>query len=269
MTQRVYQRRKDDSSSSFLIKFFEAFYQELLALKEEALSQIPRVATSETGLPADTQKNIPEKVTDIAARAAYLLEEQAFRASQLGGDFTLSYYREAQYVQAVLADEIFLNLPWVGARYWKDYLVESRIFGTHDAGDLFFEKLDSFLAARDPLRIDMARVYLFALGLNFKGRYRDGDADKKINAYKEKLYIFIYRHEPRVFEQQERLFPDAYRYKVERERTRQFDDLRFWTGLMGSVLGALLLVSFWTWYSLTHDIDQTTSRILSMRFQSE
>lgn len=269
MTQRVYQRRKDDSSSSFLIKFFEAYYQELLSLKEEALAQMPRVLTSDVGVPTDTQRATRERVLDMAGRAAHILEDQAFRASQLGGDFTLSYYREAQYVQAVLADEIFLNLSWEGATYWKDYLVESRIFGTHDAGDLFFERLDAFLEARDPLRIDMARIYLFALGLNFKGRYRDGDPAKKLNFYKEKLYLFIYRHEPRVLAQQERLFPEAYRYRVERERTRQFDDLRFWTGLMGSVLGGLLLVSFWTWYSLTHEIDQTTSRILSMRFRSE
>ncbi|HEY7116735.1 MAG TPA: DotU family type IV/VI secretion system protein, partial [Tepidisphaeraceae bacterium] len=44
-----------------------------------------------------------------------------------------------------LADEIFLNTEWEGRSYWVSNLLETKIYQTHAAGELFFQKLERLL----------------------------------------------------------------------------------------------------------------------------
>jgi hypothetical protein len=68
-------------------------------------------------------------------RLQTLLEMQALEAGRRGGEYGVLYYKEAQYVMAALADEIFLTLDWTGRDTWRSDLLETRLFGTYDAGE--------------------------------------------------------------------------------------------------------------------------------------
>jgi type VI secretion system protein ImpK len=265
MENQVQLRRAGDIRSSFVVKFFEEFYQQVVALTKEALLQTTSVESGIDKIPGDSDEAIQRKAQYMLNRLYETLESQALKAAQMGGDFAISYYREAQYVMAALADEIFLYLPWNGVDYWKDNLLESRLFGTHDAGDKFFDNLDRFMQLRDPLRTDVAEVYLLALGLGFLGKYRGRTDLKQLDLYRQQLYVFINHHEPRLYRGGERLFPDAYAHTLEEGRPRRFDDMRFWTGAIACVFGVLLLFSFITWQRLTSDLESTADSILSSK----
>lgn len=263
METQYHFRRKGDIQTSFIVHFFEEFYNEVVRLSQQALVQTTSIESGTDQIPGDSDENVSKNAQDILNRLYEILETQALSSMQMGGEFAVGYYREAQYVMAALADEIFLNLPWKGVHYWKDNLLESRLFGTHDAGDKFFGNLDKFLQVRDPLRADVAEVYLLALGLGFLGKYRGKVDQKQLDLYRQQLYVFINHHEPRLFKGGERLFPDAYAHTLEEGRPRKFDDVRFWSGAIASVFGVLLLISFIAWQQLTSGVEDTVDQILT------
>lgn len=265
MESHLQLRRSKDIRSSFVVKFFEEFYQQVVVLTKEALLQTTSIEPGIDKIPGDSDEAIRIKAQYILNRLYETLESQALQAAQMGGDFAISYYREAQYAMASLADEIFLNLPWKGVDYWKDNLLESRLFGTHDAGDKFFDNLDRFIESRDPLRTDVAEVYLLCLGLGFLGKYRGQTDLRQLDIYRQQLYVFINHHEPRLYRGGERLFPDAYAHTLEEGRPRKYDDIRFWTGAIACVFGVLLLLSFLVWQRLTSDIATAADSILSSK----
>lgn len=265
MESQVQLRRSRDVRASFVVKFFEEFYQQVVVLTKEALLETTAVEPGVDNIPGDSDEAIRKKAQGILNRLYEILESQALQAVHMGGDFAVGYYREAQFAMAALADEIFLNLPWNAVDYWKDNLLESRLFGTHDAGDQFFENLDRFIEIRDPLRTDVAEVYLLCLGLGFLGKYRGQTDLKQLDIYRQQLYVFINHHEPRLYRGGERLFPEAYSYTLEEGRPRKYDDFRFWTGAIACVFGVLLLLSFLTWQRLTSETEAAADSILASK----
>src|SRR5947209_3942754 len=89
--------------------------------------------------------------TFVWQRLVSLFERQEAQAWRYGGTYGAEFYKEAQYVMVALADEIFLNTQWEGQRFWVSNLLESKIFRTHVAGELFFQRLDRLLVDRDPV----------------------------------------------------------------------------------------------------------------------
>jgi type VI secretion system protein ImpK len=173
-------RRFEDQGTSFVIRDFEDFYLQLLKYK----SIIAGTPVTQDELEAIAPQAISDTLKTI-------LERMSMDASQKGGEYAASYFEEATFIMSALADEFFLNLTWEGRQYWEDHLLESRLFGTHDAGDIFFKNLDNFLGARDPMRRDLAEVYLLALGLGFQGKYRNTEDGGTLKAYRHQLYIFV------------------------------------------------------------------------------
>ena len=117
---------------------------------------------------ADPNSNGSRMAAAVRQRLLLLFEHQARDAGTYGSEF----YREAQYVMAALADEVFLQLDWEGRNYWLSNLIESQIFQTHISGELFFQRLDRILQERDPALRELAAVYFMALSMGFRGRYR-------------------------------------------------------------------------------------------------
>lgn len=180
-----------------------------------------------------------------------LMERQAIEAGEAGGSFAFEVYREAQYVMAALADEIFLHLEWEGREEWP--LLETRLFQTHYAGEELFNRLDVLLQRDDPFYSDLASVYFLALSLGFKGKYR-GVRSNRLASYRQQLFALIYRRSPKLFSSNAPLFPLGYQNVMEDLAIRKLPSHWVWLWLITGVLVIWVAVSQYAWSSATSSI---------------
>ena len=254
------QRRSGDRDTSYVVRCFETFYAEIARQKERLLKG------RETSLSEGLDMTPGALDTSVAASAQFILnklytilDKQALEAGHQGGEFAVEVFQEAQFIMASLADEVFLNINWQGRQYWEDNLLESRLFGTHDAGDLFFQKLESFLADRDPARKNLAEIYLLSLGLGFQGKYRNIDDGGRLAAFRKQLYTFINHRESRLFIGEQRLFPETYTHTLETGKTEHMQDRQAW--FMAIAGGFLLLIAFS--HFMWHDATDTLYNVIN------
>jgi type VI secretion system protein ImpK len=203
----------------------------------------------------------PIPATGVWQQLHTLLERQAFEAGQTGGAFAFEIYREAQYVMAALADEVFLNLEWEGRASWP--LLESNLFQTHYAGEAVFQRLDRLLQRRDPFYLDLAAVYFMALALGFKGKYRDNDSQGRLQHYRNQLFAMIYRRNPQLFSSTAPLFPQTLQYTLDEGSGRRLPDRRVWLLLTAGVLAAWLGLSVLAWNSVNGPVSCMVCKVLN------
>ena len=243
------------SETSFVVRFFEDFYTAVHAFKNRVLKQ-HWISPERDLVPSaeSTAKVILDELKEI-------LQKQALQAPRHGGEFAANYYREAQYIMAAMADEIFLHLKWDGRQYWEDHLLESQLFSTHTAGETLYKSLDRFLLEREPIRADIAHVYLMVLGLGFRGKYRGVDDRGRIASYKQQLYTFIFHRDPALVTGETTFCAQAYNYTFEEGRPKSLHDFRSWGALFAGFLMLLLFVSFVIWHHHTSPLDQVLANI--------
>ncbi|MBY0293220.1 MAG: DotU family type IV/VI secretion system protein, partial [Alphaproteobacteria bacterium] len=152
---------------------------------------------------------------------------------------------------------------------WETNILEQRIYSTHSAGQTFFEKLDLLLYNKDPVRVELAIIYLNALGLGFRGKYRHFDDQGALSSYRIRLFTFINRREPYLFRQKVHLFPDAYAHALEGAEAKELPNLRNWYLIFTGIGFAYLLASYIIWYFATADINQIVNRIISYNVTKE
>ena len=97
--------------NSFILKNFNQFFSQVVSDKAIALSGLSISVSQNEQTHQDILYNF---VGSLSKNISTLLEAQEFTVSHEGGDFLMAYYQEALYIMAALADEIFLNLDWVG-----------------------------------------------------------------------------------------------------------------------------------------------------------
>lgn len=241
---------------SFLVNQLRDFYREVMRWKERAvrapLAFRPADAPAEE-VPAET----------IWESLLALLERQAISVRRSGGEYAAEVYREAQYLMAALADEVFLHLDWRGRDDWQRNLLEQRLFGTHRAGDVVFERIERILRHRDPLEAELAKVYLVALALGFQGRYRgSADGTARVDTYRRQLYAFITNEDPDAPREARPLFHEAYAGTLDVGAGRRVAPWSRWA------LGLVLLLLLWVtvshqlWRGLITDMEPLVQRIL-------
>ncbi len=164
------------------------------------------------------------------------LQAQADEAAQRGGVLGARVYREMQYIEAALADEMFLQGD-AGAR-WP--LLETTLFHTQSAGETLFERIDALLARADHAYADLAAIYFWALALGFEGKYRGASDQSELQRYRQKLFHLLYRDRPRLFDPERALFPQAYLHNLEEGSGRRLPNPRVWIGVL-----VVLLVVWW------------------------
>lgn len=255
------QKRFSDNETSFVIRYFDQFYDLLSRLHHGAIHdpwQGPNNGDTVQG-----NDNRVGSARSILAQLKELLDRQGLECQKYGGQFAVTYYQNAQFVMAALADELFLKADWTGRSFWEDNLLESALFGTHDAGDLFFTRLDDLLNLRDPLQKDVAEIYLMALGLGFEGRYRGTDHGDILDHYRRTLYTFIHKSEPSFDRDGMRLCPEAYVHTLSSGSFKLFNDMRMWGYAFGGIVITLLLVSAIVWHNGTAKTNDTLDGILT------
>lgn len=241
---------------SFLQAQFREFYEVILRLKGAVRtpSAVPVANNLPDGSPG---RELP--VQAIHQELLSALENQALEAERNGGAFAYEVYREAQYVFAALADEVFLNLDWPGRTDWP--LLESRLFQSHGAGELFFEKLNRLLLQRGPAYEDLAGVFFLALALGFRGKFRGTGNNAQIDRYRRDLFLMVFHQPPHLSEEDVSLFPQSYLHTLREGGSKKLPDPRNWLALIPAVILIWLLVTTLLWRGLAQKIDSILCRI--------
>jgi type VI secretion system protein ImpK len=248
-----------DLTTSFLLNRFHDFYTEVVHQKQHLAS---RIETHTQGSASDEASPEEDTIHPVQSRLLSILEEQALEARRQGGEYGISHYKEAQYAMAALADEIFLNMDWSGKEAWKSNLLESKLFGSHVAGEQIFHKVDNILKERDPAFTEMSAIYLLTISLGFQGRFRGREDIGQLDDYRNHLFRFIFQRNPDLGQSSRLLFPDAYAYTLEQGTGKRLPHLRNWIALIVGLVVLVLLVSHGIWDYLTEDLASIAGEIL-------
>lgn len=177
-----------------------------------------------------------------------LLQNQYMRIAASSTQAEIDSYKEAQYVMAVLADEIFiLELEWPGQEDWEGYLIEAALFNTHSAGQAFFNRLDKLLATRTNSSYEeLASVYLLAIRLGFAGQYRDEKGKISLGNYMQKLYRVV--GNTKSLQDYAPVFSQAYGQLLSQPLGERLAPLSFWYKAAGIAAAAYLLITYIVWH---------------------
>ena len=280
--------------SIFITALFQDFYEEILRQKERALREsesgtvpldsevdetTPIEDESETeefldeeafeapqnGIPVFEASKVEKSVElchSIQRKLRLFLEEQSLKASYQLGEYAQSNFREAEYLMAALADEVFLNLHWSGQKQWRKHLLETQLFHTQVAGELFFSRLEVLLDAADPTRNELAQVYLLCLSLGFQGKYKDLDDGGKIDFCKKRLFHLIHQRESDLYTSGRKSLTNApYEHNIALSLSKGLPDVRTWVITFAGIACIYLFVTSILWYRLVRDLDESLQYI--------
>lgn len=249
-----------NSHGSFLLDEFREFYREVVRLKRRVSRDSWVYEESDPERDAEPGERSP---TAVWQRLLGVLERQALTARRRGGEFGADFYRDAQYLMAALADEIFLHLDWRGSESWSSNLLETKLFGSHRAGEAVFQRLDDLLAGRNPVDLDLAKVYLLVLALGFQGKFRgQPDGMRQLTTYRQEILELIFEREPQFREGVRELFPEAYASTLDQGRSDLLPHFRNWKWAALGAVGLWLVISGWVWWVLTDDLRTAIETIL-------
>ena len=192
-----------------------------------------------------------------------LFRRNAVQILRVAGKPTDNYF-EAQYVMAAFADDVFIHLNWEGKRAWTSNLLETALFQSHVAGEMFFDKLDRLLRDRDPADKSLAAVYLSALSLGFRGKYHGLNDHGKLRRYRQELFAFVFRQPQDLNSESKIAFPDSYVKNLRTEKRRKLTNPRVWLVVLGFVVATYLLVSHGMWMSLTSRLERANQQIVEV-----
>lgn len=238
-----------------ILEQFQAFYLEIIDLKRSV--RVPPV------LPAGTLEVLPPggHAETVWLKAAALLDRLSQHMIH-AGPVAAQVHREARFVMAALADEIFVHEDWDGARYWLTHLLETRLFHTHSAGEVFFIKISALLSRNDPADDHLAVIYLMALALGFRGKYNgDPEGDKILLHLRNRLYEVIRSRQPRFFIDAAHLFPDAYLSTVNEGVVRYLPRPGRWLAIAGGVVVFWFFVAWGVWAVVSSPVSSKLAEI--------
>ncbi|MEZ4525331.1 MAG: DotU family type IV/VI secretion system protein [Desulfobacterales bacterium] len=250
----------------------EASLKDAFSEKEDQPDSGAPLPPAQTGTLPDLQTSVPgsdflhaDLVRPIQNRLLAVLENQVPVSRRQGGEYGVSYYKEAQYVMAALADEVFLGLDWKGREAWNDNLLEFRLFGTYNAGDLFFEKTEKLLKDRDPAYGEIACVYFLALALGFRGKYKDKDDSGYLEFCRRQLFAFVFQKNPDIGAEGRKLFSAPYAYLITQGERAELPYLKGRIWIFSLVLLLFLVSSTVVWVYFTDDLFRSVDSLI-MRF---
>lgn len=161
-----------------LVDAFGDFYGEIVRLKR--VVSAPMAASAGSAGAAPGPEAIRQKLRDK-------LEDQGKELGAGLPEHAVKVLEEAQYVMVAMADEVFLHMSWPGRENWFQRPLETHIFGTHDAGERIFRRLEQIFEGRASASTDLLVVYMTALALGFKGRYAIGGSKNEPDEYRDKI----------------------------------------------------------------------------------
>ena len=239
--------------------WFREFYIEVINLKRLIQSEKnqPEMFRAKTD-DEKAESGSKALVETVSKRLLHHLEKQELTFNQgVSEGYAYEHYKSTQFVMAALADEIFLQMEWVGREDWQSRLLETKLFKTSAAGGLFFQKLDMLLKQRDSVNLEQAQVYLMALSLGFQGKYRgEEQGSNKLSYYRQELFTMIFDQKSGLVESSQELCPQAYACCLDEGMGLNLLHPRKWLILLGFLVLGMTLVSFGAWESLIFDFER-------------
>jgi type VI secretion system protein ImpK len=160
--------------------------------------------------------------------------------------FSHEDYQAARFAIFAWVDETFMSSQWEGRRQWQREQLQRLYYQTADAGEHFFERLNSL----GPHQRDVREVYYLCLALGFTGQYCNPGDDFMLDQLRISNLKLLTGSSTGVptLENQE-LFPEAYPVGV--ENAPSLPSQRRWSGFTLAcavapvALGSLLWVIYW------------------------
>jgi type VI secretion system protein ImpK len=263
-----------------LIEEFHLFYYELLRAKElalrshyhkENLEKLHDEQGDQNAQKAEVHSNASVYNAALLIQDKFLsfFEEQSKKLGFLNNRLAFENTQEAQYLMVSLVDEVFINLDWQGASFWKDSTLEARLFFTQVSGEVIFNRIDDLLRLNNQSKKELGCLYLMILGLGFRGGYRGEGDSKKIDHYREQLFSFIH-HVPAnlLYPGRDKLFHDLYRFTVTNHKVTMLPTVSKWFKISGFILLFYLFITFVFWQDLTKSMNKTLQDLKSITPQS-
>lgn len=249
-------------TTSFIIDNFKKFYYEVL--REKAL-------VLKYGSLAEEQPetSAQEMCQTIQHHLHQILEAQSLDSVRQVGEFGAAHNKESQYIMVLLADEVFLGFEWIGRKYWENNLLEARLFHTQRGGELFFQRLEALLEEKDPVKVDLSVIYLFALALGFRGQYRDATHKEILLQYRQQLFSFMSHRASDLYRGERAYLNDApYQHNIVNEHRRGLPEVRLWLLTFTGVLVSYLFVSYALWNSSVREVSRALNSIVEQAKQT-
>ncbi len=198
--------------------------------------------------PKVVYKNLYTKIKDILDRRKSITFEQQVR--------------EVVYIMVSLADEIFLNTPWDGKKYWEDNMLEKYFFGTQMAGEKIFSNIDKLIEKNDAESLLIAEIYMKTLSLGFRGKYRDNaEQDKPINVYRKAIFNFVEKYDKSIHMVSHRMFSKDYTYTLPTINRQFLPDVSIINYVYAFTIFVFLVVSSVVWLVETKDLYEILQEI--------
>lgn len=241
------QVQESNSENSLIVRQCYDFYRALIDLKVK----IKHIEEKKIDPNSDQYHQLIQTAHETLSK---MLAKNIEDVYLLGWGYSFEEYKEAQYLMAVLADEILINLNWAGRETWTSQLLEHALFETSNAGDIFFEKLNDLLRRSQASKKELAKVYLFALSLGFQGKFRGKEDSVKIGSYKKALYYFIFGKHIESKSVTSPLVPTAYAYTIRSDKLKLRPWLNYFYGALIAVFVIYLIAGEIIWASTTNHL---------------
>ncbi|GHT93037.1 hypothetical protein FACS1894122_07670 [Alphaproteobacteria bacterium] len=174
-------------------------------------------------------------------------------------DKNLSFHkeiREVAYIMAAFGDEIFLNMEWIGKKFWEEHMLEQIFFGTQIAGEAIFARIEDLIVAKHTLFLEKAEIYIELLLLGFKGRYRAMENEhEQLDIYRQKLFTSISKHDIALLGHGGHMFKKQYSYTIPTIHRKLMPDAAIITYISSFFVFMFLVISTVVWMFETRDLD--------------
>lgn len=233
---------------------------------EPGAAQASAASTALVDKPGDTSafgRNLDATTVRVWHDMAVYLDQKMYEVRLATSALSHDYLEELVYIMAAFSDETFVCLlEWPGKDYWRDHLMELRLFHTQIAGQDIFRRIEKALVRQDYGVEELAIIYLMVLALGFKGQYLRDPAT--VELYRKKLFDRLAMTNPDLRRESQRLFPEAYRHTVTEGAPVRLAEPKTWWLIVVGILGSWLLLSTIAWLLLT----STTRHELSVTMKS-
>ncbi len=141
-----------------------------------------------------------------------LFERSARRASSCG--LSMVRWKKGCFPVCAFVDEKILCSSWKERTKWLNYQLQRKFFNTTNAGEEFFQKMESLSDEEK----DVRKVYSYCLAFGFTGRYYSPKDQEKLQEIKAENFLKYFEDEEEI-SLPETIFPKAYSQKVSSKKT--------------------------------------------------
>lgn len=232
---------------SLALAQFREFYSQVISLRGVATQSHER------------RDSLPDEIRSSLTRT---LEQQARNVPLSGEIMTAEVRRRAEYIQVTLADELFINLDWSGRSRWTAAPLEFTLFGSYEAGEEIFRRIDELVRDANPRDRELAPMYLLTLSLGFQGVWRGNpEGPRKLQEYRQRLFYLTYERDATLPANGHELVPQAYEHTLDRGQASHLSYLRPVYVAFAVVIALWLAASSLLWHSLISDFHASIKRI--------